>query len=703
VADSYRARLTRLRALLDDVATVTDRWDRSARSYADGLDAMARTAEQARHDVDAGTAMREALAHVAPESLPPGYWAQRVADADDLIANGHRVLWSLQEQRTVLDTTFASSLAYVGGVAQSIDWAGMVSLYAGAQSVGDIRKRRAELLVEANRLADAVEGFAPDKEDIAALTTLLQNIGADPELAGAFWSARGGEGALELMEAGLRQHMSPGDGVGFLSDADREAALAFARSIRGSLASGSATWGEATARDFASQMLTGADWPGEDGFRTGELAGVGFLFDDAEHHPMGRAFTTAAADLFDMWERGEGVAGEARGSSELEPGGTYGLFDGIAIADQVDRGEAYGSNVGDGVGTPVRDAMGRVLDTLGQYPDAAWEWLSADGGTLANGATAAVEDKVGYWASRDWSADGWDGFGSMWESSLRAEGGLLDGPPNSTTWDSQCDIAVRVVDGLERGLQPVKPGDISDAGGAALGVALAEMMPLIEPGTWSKGTVEGNLDHARTVPGFEQPITVPNFDNDAMGEVIGHVGSTVDGFAALRSGVSHTQDLLLREGDAAGTYEMWNSALVRTTSLEATFAGALGGAEILQGRFDDAAVRQKLAVMDALWSVAPLPDLGAVGNLAVGQSGAVVAGGFENAVVNNERLAVSLTDVSVLTGQGVLSDQIARLSQDPTLSLGSVETGATSTQEWLNSFGEQYEKAFNSGVWNGLR
>ncbi|WP_370634323.1 DUF6571 family protein [Demequina sp. TTPB684] len=705
VADSYRARLTRLGALLGDVAAVTDRWDRSARSYADSLDAMGRTAEGARQDVSSGTAMRAGLMHVSPESLPPGYWAQRVSEADDLIAQGHGALYALQQQRSVIDTAFASSLAYVGGVAQSVDWAGMVSLYAGAQSVADIRERRAELLAEANRLADAVEGFSSDADDIAALTALLQSMGADPGLAGAFWSGRGGDTVLDLMEAGLRQYGGDGFTTAFHSDEDREAALAFARAIRESLASGSATWGEAAARNFASQMLTGDDWPGGNGFRTNHLAGVGFLFDDADNHPMGPGFTTAMADLFDMRERGEGVPGEARGSSQLEAGATYGLFDGIAIVDQLERGEAYGSNVGSGTGTPVRDPMGRVLDTLGHYPDAAWEWLSADGGTLANGAPAIAGDKVAYWSSRDWSADGWDGFGSMWEGSMRADGGFMDGPPNSSTWDAQCDVAVRVVDGLERGLEPVRPGDLSVGGALALGTGLAEIMPLIEPTIWSSGTIEGNLDHGRSVAGMPGDVTVPNFNDDALGEVMGHVGSTVDGFAALRSGVSHTQDLLLHDADAGGTYQTWDSGLKRVTDLEGAFEGALGGADILQGRFDDNVVRQKLAAMDLLWSVAPLPDLGAVGNLAVGQGSSAVAGSFESAVVNNERLAVEFTDVSSIAGSGVIAAQISRLDNDPSLSLQGVvlegDVNGTDRTEWLNSFADEYRAYFGEGARDG--
>ena len=278
-------------------------------------------------------------------------------------------------------------------------------------------------------------------------------------------------------------------------------------------------------------------------------------------------------------------------------------------------------------------------------------------------------------------------------------------PSADQSRDAQCDVAVRVIDGLEQGLQPVRPGDLSVGGALALGTGLAEIMPLIEPAMWSSGTIEGNLDHGRSVAGMPGDITVPNFNDDALGEVMGHVGSNIDGFAALRSGVSHTQDLLLHDADAGGTYQTWNTGLKRVTDLEGAFEGALGGADILQGRFDDNVVRQKLAVMDLLWSVAPLPDLGAVGNFAVGQGSSAVAGGFESAVVNNERLAVEFTDVSSIAGSEVIAAQIARLVNDPSLSLQGVvlegDANGTDRTEWLNSFADEYRAYFGEGARDG--
>jgi hypothetical protein len=511
-----------------------------------------------------------------------------------------------------------------------------------------------------------------------------------------------------LLEGGLRRLTDPGGGA-FVDPDAADLGLDFGRAIRESLAAGSSRWTEDVAQDFAARMLTGQDWPSDSGTRRGNLAGVGFLFDDAEHHPMGEFFTTATADIFDSWERREGAPGELGGSTRLDPMNYDGAFNALVLADQVERGDAYGSNVGEGYGAQVLDPMSRVLDTLGTYPNAAWEWLSADGATLADGSPAMATDKVGYWSSRDWSADGWDGFGSLWDGSMRADGGIAADGYSQQTWNGQCDVASRIIQGLDGGGH-LTVGSLSADGGANLGDAVGHLIPFAEFQGFSRPSAptsgEPRVFEVEDPSGQDPTRTMPYLELNSFGDVVSSIVSDDGGFAAIRTSVTQVETTLIHHANEAGTYEAWDDGLNRYAQLEASLEGAVGGADIMQARLDDAAIRQRMEVVGLVTSFIPGSGLpGAVGTIAdfgIGQGVSGVTGSITDSLANNEAMQQALLPDLESAGAENLNQWIQDLNENPDFTLGDIEPAQKSKDTWFGTVTAEHDRGFYSSAWKAI-
>ncbi|NTV38691.1 MAG: hypothetical protein HGA51_01860 [Demequinaceae bacterium] len=607
---AWQERITRVYPTLDAAAQLARSWRGAADTYHRSVEWIQSQEAAAHHLIDSAHHTIVAYQNLPGEVAGNPTVQAKLQQCEADINHGYATLYSLRSQRSQVDRDFAQALNTRGTLDGHRDWAALEGLYGDAKSVSDIREARVAAIAEASRLADAVEGLSPDLKDIDALAGLLDAMASDPTLAGGFWAGRGGEDPLALMQKGLQQHMSSPDGLGFLSDEDEAAALAFARSIRDSLAAGSTTWDESTARDFAARMVTGGDWPGGTGFKTGTYQGVGFLFDDAASHPMGELFTVATAGLIDAVERPAGPDGVPRGTSWGDPAASSAYYEAIARADEVDRG-AYEDGF-----APSRDPMGRVLDTLAVYPDAAWEWLSADGSVLVSGELAAASDKVDFYASRDWTADGWDGFGSLWESSMGATDGLMSGTCDEAKWMQIGDVANRVMEGLVSGQPDPFNGDaLSDAGAASLGLAAAHLMPWTETNLYSPITTDdrtgtlGQTDfYEREYPGYGNTWT-PKFDSGMIGHFWGVVGGKDAGLATIQAGIDVTSAAHFAEANATNTTEAWERAFESNGALQGTLAGSVGGVDILQARYEDEVMRQRIALASEIAGLVPIPGL----------------------------------------------------------------------------------------------
>lgn len=703
-SDAAHAWKARVRSEYDSVEAASElarAWAAAADSYHSSVERIRARAQQASEEIWAASQVLNGLSHVAPEYITPATRAQ-IQQYEDQRASGYADLNALAIEREQVDAAFAAALRRRSCPGEATNWTALSDLYAGATTATDIADAREGLLADNLDRAHRIINVGALDSEIEDLTAFLAAASNDPDLASRFWLGMGGGGALDLLDAGVRRLTDP-QGSGFVDPNAADVGVDFGRAIRDSLSAGSRRWTDDVARDFSARMLTGQDWPGDSGVRRGNLAGVGFLFDDAEHHPMGEALTTATADIFDSWERSESALGEVTGSTRLESTLSNSAISALTLADQIDRCEDYGANGGQTYGAQVLDPVSRVLDTLGTYPHAAWEWLSADASTLSDGSPAMAADKVGYWASRDWTADGWDGFGSLWAGSMRAEGGLVSDASSQQTWDSQCDIASRIITGLDAGGHLIV-GSLSAAGGTNLGEAVGHLMPFAEFHGWSTQNSPPEGFPRIVAPDDHDPtLIMPYIPLNDFGDIVASIVSNPEGFAAIRTSVTQVENALVLHADEVATYEAWDDALSRYATLEASFEGAVGGAEIMQARLDDAAIRQRMAVVGLATSFIPGSGLpGAVGNVsnfAIGQGADGAQSILTDALATNEAEQRALLPLTEQAGAAGLNSRIHALNADPALTLGDVEPGDKSKGTWFGTFTADHGLGFYHSTW----
>lgn len=708
--ETFRIRLARIIQLTADVTTVSNNWAGSAGTYADRLESLATRGQQAESDIESGISQRQGLSHVPPDMLPDGQWARRMEAAEDLINHGNMVLGSLHYERTGVDGEFARSLTYAYGTSLTIQWTRLTTMYEGARSAQDILDRRAALLKEALDLAAAVAKRPAHPDDVAALAVALRNASADASLSSQFWLEVGGDGALPLLESGLLTYTNPG-GMGYPYDEDRDAALAFARGVRESLANGSQLWNTEQGEDFAARMLTGAAWPGDSGRRMSGLAGVGFLFDDAARHPMGLSVTVAVADIFDTWERGERTGGEPWGSSRMDPLDAYGVFDSIAIEDQIDRGGLYDSNVGEGrYGAGVRDPFGRVLDTLGTNPDAAWEWLNDNSATLHDGSTSVAGDRVDYLSRRDWSADGWDGFGSLWEGSMHAEGGFAGEGRTAASMQDHTSVALRIMEGLDS----TSPGTfsvdaISEAGATAMGQSLAHLMPILaeditSPLVSSESTYlsDGRMWALREVDALGGTAFVPDIPAGLIESMFGTVGGTDAGFAHLYTAISDISELNFAQAHASGELSAWSDAFEQHFELNGALSGSVGGVAIMEARFQDELMQQRISAISAAGGLIPVPGLPTAVEIPLNALVEVGWIGFEGVTTGSEGTTVDAVLVESSQVRSTVETFVDQMYNDPNLNFGdAVAKQSPEYNEFIADLVGDAERAFDASIMRG--
>lgn len=702
-ADAWKFRVRRQYPSIEAAADLARHWASAADSYHASVERLHRRAQAANEEIWNATQVLNGLSHVPAEYMTPTTQAQ-IQHYEDQRYSAHGKLNTLAIEREHVDATFAAALRNHTSAGEATNWTALSQLYAGAATAADVVKARDRLLAEnLDRVHKIITTGALDGET-EDLTSFLAAAANDPEFAGQFWLEVGGDDALDLLEGGLRRLTDP-NGGGFVDPDAANLGLDFGRAIRDSLTAGSTRWTEDEARDFAARMLTGQNWPGDIGVRRGNLAGVGFLFDDAEHHPMGEAFTTATADVFDSWERGEGAPGEVGGSTRLDPMSDGGAFNALVLADQLERGDAYGSNVGDGFGASVLDPMSRVLDTLGSYPNAAWEWLSADGTTLADGSPAMATDKVGYWSSRDWSADGWDGFGSLWDGSLHADGGIAAEGYSQQTWNRMNEVSNQVIAGLSASDGDLRGGTLSEGGGGNLGLALGNLLPLVESQMFLDESVRGAPYITEQIAGVHDGRTIAPFDVNNYGDLVGAATATDSGFANLRTATTNVGNNLILDADAGGSYQTWEQGLGRLANLEAVFSGSVGGEEIMQGRLEDAAIRQRMAIAEGALSFMPgiggASVAGTVINTAVGSASSYGIGAFTDAMATNEAMAQELATLGGECGSKAFYSKITQLDENEAYSLHDISTDGLTHKQWLMTFEGRFESSYKGRLWDG--
>ena len=403
------------------------------------------------------------------------------------------------------------------------------------------------------RIAQALEevvGRPEGTEDVEVLDVLVELFGADQEVMGQAFTTVGAAGLIAALNgtAGTSNHLDE-------TPEQRRSRLRVIRGLRDSLAQVSAGWDRsADGRDAAREFVRERELEDLGWFLRPEL---GYLFADQYDNPMGRELTIAVADHLDQLERGD-----------LEMPAVYYEPPASPLRDLLweHAGEDEGS-------MRINDPTARVLGTLGQYPEAALDWLTdtspdAYSDPVAGATTPTGEARLGYYYGvRDSasSGDGFEGVAALWHGALQADGGPFDPAAYDTqadaydpqTWHDVAMVTTLAARGL--GENPAfMPESVSVPGSVELAHATELTLPhlidttVIEPDVErAKGDDAEPTAPGRRLPGLPGVYELPNVTQAAFGELIAGATATEESTTVLTQGARAHQEaltILAREG-----------------------------------------------------------------------------------------------------------------------------------------------------------
>ncbi|WP_147795616.1 hypothetical protein [Cellulomonas sp. Y8] len=500
--------------------------------------------------------------------------AQRTArDAakERLTAAGH-TLQALADERASAD---ARLLFDLHGLAEISDWS---AVGAGLTAAGVHRPSD----LSTAGLRDALLDLARDilqgdssAATLAALQSLLDACADEPALLGAFFQRLGGKGTADLVSrigtAVITRKIDDADG------------LRLAVTLQSALSAASSLWTAGRARVFARDLVGASDG----------AAVVGFLFGNPWTAPMGEHFTVAMADLVDRRERlGEGQWGAALASGAL-------TLSNLQFPDRPGRGA---------------DPAGAVLQTLGNYPDAALSWLTA-GGPVAGADRAGAFPRIAYWVGeRVWpEADGYTAVTALWAGMQLATGG----PNDPAGWKDDAWKALAEANSAFTaafiGNPHVLPEHLCDEARINLVVAITRQLPLLcEVPLMRLIRETEDLAVADFMVEHDRNMALANITRDDLAVLFGLAGGSDAGADALRRSTSLMQSAFLGAASDGSGYST-DTAFSAVAALQAMLDGALkGSAEGVALRHDE----RVQSLIDAAVTAAGLVPLPGVGKAA---------------------------------------------------------------------------------------
>lgn len=498
--------------------------------------------------------------------------AQRTArDAakERLTAAGH-TLQALADERASAD---ARLLFDLHGVAEISDWsavgAGLTA--AGVHRPSDLSTAGLrDALLDLAR--DVLEGDT-SPATLAALQSLLDACADEPALLGAFFQRLGGKGTADLVSrigtAVVTKKIDDADG------------LHLAVTLQSALSAASSLWTAGRARVFARDLVGASDG----------AAVVGFLFGNPWTAPMGEHFTVAMADLVDRRER----LGEGQWGAELASGAL--TLSNLQFPDRPGRGA---------------DPAGAVLQTLGNYPDAALSWLTA-GGPVAGADRAGAFPRIAYWAGeRVWpEADGYTAVTALWAGMQLATGG----PNDPAGWN---DDAWKVLAEANSAFTAaflanphVLPENLCDEARINLVVAITRLLPQLREVPLQRYEDDrGPLTVTGVMSEFDAEMTLMNTTRDELAALFGLAGSSDAGSMALHRSISLLQSAMLGAAAAADSSYTPDMALRAVADLQSILDGAVEGAAEGIAVRHDARVQSLIDGAVTAAGIVPLPGSG---------------------------------------------------------------------------------------------
>lgn len=436
---------------------------------------------------------------------------------------------------------------------------------AGVTSVSDI---------DADTIAKTIAGLTDgiydgvSAEEAAALEKILGQYSDNKDVMDALFNKMGGTRTAAFID--MAGSLTANDG------APVAALLAIAASMRAGLSLSSASWSKSKAKEFADELM--------DSYA---FAAIGYLFSKAETNPMGENLAVEMANRVDYLER-------------HDPNWEHGY----------EVAQSGGSKLGAlefGMGSRNTDFASRILQTLGQYPDAALDWLT-DGS--AEDGTTLGQARIEYWYGERASGlsgdravafptDGFEGVMALWNGAVQADGGLVSGAFDPKVNLKIAELNSQVMSALG-GNESANSGELSEAAKLYLSNVLGSQMDVLQE-TIRTPSERSGLSRLEWVvvgdpPQFAQ-VEVPNVGLQDLTRVLGLLAGSDGAKSVLDDSITSVLSMRLEASTSAGYQEAIAAGLdlklENTVEHAFTLQGAVDGA--IYGSDLDAAVRTQEA------------------------------------------------------------------------------------------------------------
>jgi hypothetical protein len=519
--------------------------------------------------------------------------------------------------------------------------------------------------------------------DPAALLGLLDTYSNDPVVLNAFYQKLGGANTVDLITM-LGKSVHPGG-------AGNAQSLAIAEQIRNSLSLVSRDWSQIVGAQFGDSMFNGKDPEAgtpsaneaeEADYIRSRAESIGFLFDGLPNAPMGQTLTVEMASRVVAWEKlthsdfistlpldyqGSG----ATGGAEVSAGRLSQLEE---LKDQ--KLNLEGSWL---AGTPGKipsdDATGRILETLGHYPQAAQNFLTDP--------TYGADRVKQIFGTRDWSAqDGYQGPAALWLGAEQAKGGPFS--PNETV--ASATLTSHIMWDLAKNPE-FHPSVVSATGSAILATAIAPNLDGIGEQIRLRSNNENAYPGASSVAVFGGGANgpkenVPEVSGSVVATLLGAAGYNKAGRELLQQAISNNQAIYAAAAkisiDHGVTNGILGDALERSKQMQGMLAGASGQAAINEAIQHDSDIDADFSMLSAVVGAIPIPGLGAlVGgsklidaaqSVAVGQAESFGLGAWQNSLHTTGKTTAEIAARNMaLNIQQILKTSAILNSVDPGL------------------------------------
>lgn len=449
----------------------------------------------------------------------------------------------------------------------------------GLESVDDLDPQSiADAMFELSNRLTASDAMQYD--DVEMLDTFYELYGNDPEIMSQYFGLLGGEGTVEVIDMLAHQAHGTPDAV--------DAALL----LRQSLSMVSLGWDQATAEGFADGLFTGEHY-----FPDGDvdnISAVGFLFGDSDEAPMGPQLALTTAVRVEELELATGNALQRFDTGMADHSGTNLLW------------REEGRELGEEMANPPGevDISALVLETLGRHPEHALEFLSGNS-----------PERITHWyQDRDWSMDGFEGAGALWNGVQYATADPAD-PHASATALAQANSEIMF--GLAANESFVSE-HLSDEGSMLLGAAIGlnfDTFSALIAGDYPPGQATGAL--GASGPGSweyfilgseEQTVPGAAVNYNIIQKLLGEVGANPTGALTLEVARALHEEHYFSE---AGTdRDRFENAMERTNVLSGLIDGSAAGATLESAvRADAASDAQVQGIMDLITGGIGLVDM----------------------------------------------------------------------------------------------